>query len=181
VLARGVGKEAVDPRAGRHRSGMIHTPRVRAADLDRDQATVPIRRLAHDLPPPSLIAAPRRDLTNRKARLMGSDDGPGPLLLGRFQSFGGQAEPDGKPLFATNPFFQRVVGFHPSRLRIDPLAVQQTGRHKAGFWSNATRAPFVLLRRRPFCSVLLQRGGSIQWRSVRILRIESYPKPESDP
>ena len=37
VLARGVGKEAVDPRAGRHRSDMIRTPRVRAADLDRDQ------------------------------------------------------------------------------------------------------------------------------------------------
>jgi hypothetical protein len=48
---------------------------------------------------------------------MGFDDGPGPLLLGRFQSFGGQAEPDGKPRFATNPLFQRVVGFHPSKLR----------------------------------------------------------------
>jgi hypothetical protein len=37
VLARGVGKEVVDPRAGRNRSGMIRTPRVRASDLDRDQ------------------------------------------------------------------------------------------------------------------------------------------------
>ena len=37
VLARGVGKEVVDPRAGRNRSGMIRTPRVRTSDLDRDQ------------------------------------------------------------------------------------------------------------------------------------------------
>jgi len=58
VPARGVGKEAVDPRAGRNQSRMIRTPRVRAADLDRDQAAVPIRRLARGLPPPSLIAAP---------------------------------------------------------------------------------------------------------------------------
>jgi hypothetical protein len=32
-----VGKEAIDPRAGRNRPGMIRTPRVRAADLYRDQ------------------------------------------------------------------------------------------------------------------------------------------------
>ena len=37
MLARGVGKEAVDPRAGRNRSGMIRTPRTHAPDLDRDQ------------------------------------------------------------------------------------------------------------------------------------------------
>ena len=30
VLARGVGKEAMDPRAGRNRSGMVRTSRVRA-------------------------------------------------------------------------------------------------------------------------------------------------------
>ena len=34
---RGVGREAVDPCAGRNRSRMIRTPRVRAPDLHRDQ------------------------------------------------------------------------------------------------------------------------------------------------
>ncbi len=37
VLARGVGKEAMDPRAGHHRSGTIRTPRVRTPDPNRDQ------------------------------------------------------------------------------------------------------------------------------------------------
>src|SRR4051794_10672947 len=47
---------------------------------------------------------------------MGFGDGPDPLALGVFQAFRGGAEPGGNPLFAMDPFFQLVVGFHPSRL-----------------------------------------------------------------
>ena len=42
---RGVGREAVDPRAGRNRSGMIRTPRVRAPDPHRDQGRRADQRL----------------------------------------------------------------------------------------------------------------------------------------
>jgi hypothetical protein len=48
---RGVGKEAVDPRAGRNRSGMIHTPRVRAPPtFNATRATVPISILTAEAP-----------------------------------------------------------------------------------------------------------------------------------
>jgi hypothetical protein len=77
---------------------------------------------------------------------MGFDDGPAPLPLGPFQAFRSEAESGGHPLFAPDPLIQLVVGFHPSRLNINPLTVQQTGRLRSGFWSNATRTPFRLFR-----------------------------------
>ena len=46
---------------------------------------------------------------------MGFDDGPDPLALGIFQTFGGEAEPGGNLTFAANPLFELVVGFHPSK------------------------------------------------------------------
>ena len=55
---RGVGREAVDPCAGRNRSGMIRTPRVRAPDPHRDQGRRADPQISPHLPPPSLIAAP---------------------------------------------------------------------------------------------------------------------------
>src|SRR4051812_9764631 len=82
-----------------------------------------------------------RDLTDGQPRLMGLDDGPDPLALGLFQTFGGEAEPGCDLLFAANPLIQLVVGFHPSRLTISPVAVQQTGQLTACSWSNATRTP----------------------------------------
>jgi hypothetical protein len=72
---------------------------------------------------------------------MGFDDSPDPLALGRFQAFGGEAEPGGDLLFAANPPVQLVVGFHPPRLTISPVAVQKTGRLMACFRSDATRTP----------------------------------------
>ena len=66
---------------------------------------------------------------------MGFDDGPDPLALGFFQAFRGEAEPGGDLLFAANPLSELVVGFHPSRLTISPVAVQQTGRLMACSWS----------------------------------------------
>jgi hypothetical protein len=83
----------------------------------------------------------RRDPADGQSRLMGVDDSPDPLALGLFQAFGGEAEPGGDLLFAANPLVQLVVGFHPSRLTISPVAVQQTGRLMACFRSNATRTP----------------------------------------
>ena len=84
-----------------------------------------------------------RDLADGQPRLMGFDDGPDPLTLGLFQAFGGEAEPGGDLLFAANPLFELVVGFHSSRLTISPVAVQQTGRLMACFWSDATRTPIT--------------------------------------
>ena len=139
--ASGRGRRAVQPRGSRWRSHLL------CSSLQRG---IP-------LPGPAGCRCPRPDLPleiHWLLRKVGVRNLQVQLDEIRFA-----AEPGGKPLFAMNPLFQRVVGSHPSRLGIDPLAVLQTGRHKAGFWSNATRAPFVLLRRRPFCSVLLQRGG----------------------
>jgi hypothetical protein len=59
---------------------------------------------------------------------MGFDDGPDSLPLGFFEPFGGEAKPGGKPLLAPNPLLELIVGLHPSRLTIDPVAVQQTGQ-----------------------------------------------------
>jgi len=72
---------------------------------------------------------------------MGFDDGPDSLPLGFFEPFGGEAKPGGKPLLAPNPPSELIVGFHHSRLTIDPVTVQETGRLMASFRSNATGTP----------------------------------------
>jgi hypothetical protein len=74
-----------------------------------------------------------RDLADGQPRLMGFDDGPDPLPLSPFQAFRGQAELGGEPLLASDPRFQLVVGFHPSRPSIGRVAVQRTGRLRTRF------------------------------------------------
>src|SRR5690349_16765707 len=49
----------------------------------------------------------------------------------------GEAEACGNLLLAANPLLELVVGFHPSRLTVSPVAVQQTGRLMATFCSDA--------------------------------------------
>src|SRR5512135_793085 len=72
---------------------------------------------------------------------MGFDDGPDPLPLVLFEPFRGQAEAGRKLPFALNPLVERVVGLHPFRIGTTLSAVQQTGRLRAGFWSDAPHAP----------------------------------------
>ncbi len=79
---------------------------------------------------------------------MGFDDGPDSLPLGSFEPFGGEAKPGGKPLLAPNPPSELIVGFHHSRLTIDPVTVQETGRLMASFRSNATGTPLHGARNR---------------------------------
>jgi hypothetical protein len=89
---------------------------------------------AEELVDPAWAQAGRgRDLADGQPRLMGFDDGPDPLPLSPFQAFRGQAESGGKPLLASDPLFQLVVGFPPSRPSIGPVAVQRTGRLRTGF------------------------------------------------
>jgi hypothetical protein len=75
---------------------------------------------------------------------MGLDNSPDPLALGLLQAFRGQAEPRAIPPYAANPLFELVVGFHSPKLINNSLAVQQTGRLVACFWSDATRPPSPL-------------------------------------
>ncbi|HKM53501.1 MAG TPA: hypothetical protein VJY33_08820 [Isosphaeraceae bacterium] len=72
-----------------------------------------------------------------KLRLISLDDGPDPLPLSPFQSLHGEAQAGGELLFAPDPFFQLVVGLHPSRLGSGLLAVQETGRLSVDFCSDA--------------------------------------------
>ncbi len=64
---------------------------------------------------------------------MGFQNSPDSPRPGSFEAYGGEAEPDGEPLFATDLILQLVGGFHPPRLRTDWMVVQKTGRIPAFF------------------------------------------------
>jgi len=123
---RGVGKEAVDPRASRNRSGMIRTPRTHAPDVHRDQGRRADQRLGRRSSARLTPSAPACWPTRTRTLTVpgGGQRGDG-IPFSRHRGRGG-------PLPFGQSWHLRQDGLHAARLVATPmLPARRTAGHRA--------------------------------------------------